>query len=66
MDQTDFLNLRALTWVTLADVQRSAGLYAEADAAVADAVAMYEAKGNVADAARLHVTREAAAVAEGR
>jgi hypothetical protein len=49
VDRTDFLNLRALTRVTLADVQRSAGLYAEADA-----------KGNVADAARLRITREAA------
>jgi DNA-binding SARP family transcriptional activator len=60
VDRTDFLNLRALTRVSLAAVQRSAGLYAEADAAVADAVANYVAKGNVSDAAPLRLMRAAA------
>jgi tetratricopeptide (TPR) repeat protein len=58
-ERTDLLNHRALTWLALAEVQRSRGRQAEADAAVVDAVALYEAKGNVADAARLRVMHTA-------
>ncbi len=40
-------------WAALAEVTRAAGRTAEADDAVATAVALYERKGNVAAAARL-------------
>ena len=44
------LNLRARIWLALAEVQRAAGHAAEADAAVATALGLYEQKGNVAAA----------------
>jgi len=47
------LNHRALVWLALAEVARAAGQTAEADDAVANALRLYEAKGNVAAAARL-------------
>jgi hypothetical protein len=50
---SDTLNLRAGTWVALAEVQRAAGAAAEADAALDEAIRLYEAKGNVAAAARV-------------
>jgi hypothetical protein len=42
-------------WLALAEVHRAAGRPGEAEAAVAEAVRVYEAKGNVAAAARLKV-----------
>jgi tetratricopeptide (TPR) repeat protein len=50
---SDTLNLRAGTWVALAEVQRAAGAAAEADAALDEAIRLYEAKGNAAAAARV-------------
>jgi hypothetical protein len=47
----DVLNGRAFAWLTLADVQRQSAA-AEADAALATAIALYEQKGNVAAARR--------------
>ena len=44
--------MRAHVQVALAEVQRAAGNLAEADAAVARALALYEQKGNVAAADR--------------
>jgi hypothetical protein len=48
---TDLLGLRAKIWLALAEVQRAAG--ASTHTAVASALALYEQKGNVADAERL-------------
>ena len=45
--------MRAHVEVALAEVQRAAGNTAEADAAVARALELYEQKGNVAAADRL-------------
>ena len=56
-ERSDMLNLRARIWLALAEVQRRNAAAAEADAAVAEAIRLYEAKGNVAAAAPL---REAA------
>ena len=47
-EPSDLLNLKAAVWVALAEVQRAAGAAAEADAALDEAVRLYEAKGNVA------------------
>ena len=47
------LNFRATIWQSLAEVQRVAGQSAQADAARATALALYERKGNIAAAARL-------------
>ena len=44
---------RARVWLALAEVRRAAGLTAEADAAVAAALELYEQKGNIAAAARV-------------
>ena len=52
-EPSDMLNLRARVWLALADVQRHAGAEAEARAAVAAALDLYEQKGNVAAAAGL-------------
>jgi tetratricopeptide (TPR) repeat protein len=45
----------ARTWLALAEVQRAGGDPAKAEAAVAEAIRLYEAKGNVAAIARLRV-----------
>jgi DNA-binding SARP family transcriptional activator len=50
-EQSDMLNLRADLWVVLAASRRAAGSTAEADAAVGEAIRLYELKGNVAAAA---------------
>jgi ATP/maltotriose-dependent transcriptional regulator MalT len=47
---TDALNWSARIWIALAEVRQAAGLAAEADAAVAAALGLYEQKGNVARA----------------
>jgi tetratricopeptide (TPR) repeat protein len=60
-ERTDKLNLRARIWLVLADVQRATGAVAEADAAVAAAIRLYEAKGNIAAAAPLRAAAHAAA-----
>ena len=49
----DVLNFRARVWLALADVRRAEGQTADADAAVAPAIELYEQKGNIAAAARL-------------
>jgi tetratricopeptide (TPR) repeat protein len=56
-DRSDRPNVRARVWLALAEVTRAAGLTAEADTAVATALALYEQKGNVAAAARLQAQR---------
>jgi DNA-binding SARP family transcriptional activator len=53
VEPTDWLNLKARAWLALAEVQRAGGATAEADAAVAEAIRLYEAKGNVAAAEAL-------------
>jgi tetratricopeptide (TPR) repeat protein len=57
---TDLLDLRAQTWLALAEVQRTRGATAEADAAVAAALRLYDTKGNVAAAGRLRAASSAA------
>jgi tetratricopeptide (TPR) repeat protein len=52
-EQSDLLNLRARAWLALAEVQRRQGTSAETDRAVAAALRLYQAKGNVAAAARI-------------
>jgi len=52
-DRRAWLNYKARLWLALAEVNRKAGLSAEADAAAATAVALFEAKGNLAAAARV-------------
>src|SRR5262249_27669566 len=52
-DLSDMLNLRARVWKAYAEVHRAAGNAAEADAAVATALELYEQKGNVAAATAL-------------
>ena len=49
----DYLNLRALLWLALAEVQTANGRSAEAGAAVTAALELYEQKGNIAAAARV-------------
>ena len=56
-DRSDRLSLRARVWLALADVQEAGGQLAEAEAAVAEALRLYEAKGNVAAAAPLRARR---------
>jgi hypothetical protein len=51
--ETDGLNRKAGAWLTLAEVRRAAGRAEEAEAAVAEALALYEQRGNVAAAERL-------------
>ena len=41
----DNLNRRAEAWLALAEVQRAAGRYGEADASVAEALTLYESRG---------------------
>jgi DNA-binding SARP family transcriptional activator len=52
-ERSHWLNYSARMWLALAEVSRVAGRSEEADAAVARAVELYEAKGNVAAIARL-------------
>ena len=47
------LNSRAEMWLALAEVQRAAGRADEADASVAEALALYEQKGNIAAGAHV-------------
>jgi DNA-binding SARP family transcriptional activator/tetratricopeptide (TPR) repeat protein len=53
VELSDETNRRARTWLALAEVQRERGDTAEADGAVATALVLCEAKGNVTAAARL-------------
>jgi tetratricopeptide (TPR) repeat protein len=53
VEASDLLNLSAGVWLALAEVQRAAGAVAAADAAVAEAIRLYEQKGNVAAVAQL-------------
>jgi len=59
-DRSDRPNLRARVRLALAEVQRAAGAAAEAEAAVAKAIELYEAKGNVAAAEPLRAARSSA------
>jgi DNA-binding SARP family transcriptional activator/tetratricopeptide (TPR) repeat protein len=52
-ERSDMLNLRARVWLAHAEVQQAVGRIADSDAAAAEAVRLYEAKGNVAAAALL-------------
>ena len=52
LEQTDYLNLKADTRRIRGDVLHAAGRDADADAEFDHALAMYEAKGNVADVRR--------------
>ena len=52
----DNLNRRAEAWLALAEVQRAAGRYGEADASVAEALTLYERKGNLTAAGRLRAS----------
>jgi tetratricopeptide (TPR) repeat protein len=52
-ERTDYPTLRAVAWLALAEARRVGGETAEADAAVAEAIRLYEAKGNVVAAAAL-------------
>jgi hypothetical protein len=52
-DRSAWLNSRARLWLALAEVNSAAGLAAEAEAAVAQALALYEAKGNLAAAQKI-------------
>jgi len=52
-EPTDHSETKAQTWLALAEVQRARGETAQAAAAVAAALDLYEQKGNVAAAARL-------------
>ena len=52
-EQSDWLNYRARSWLALAEVQRANTHAAGAEAAVANALRLYEAKGNVAAIARI-------------
>ena len=54
------LDHRARVWLALAEVQRADGDGPEADAAVAEAIRLYEAKGNVAAAAAVRAGGPAA------
>src|SRR5262245_53847611 len=51
--RADEPNIRARTWLALAEVHRAAGNQAEAGDATARALALYEKKGNVAAADRV-------------
>jgi len=54
-ERSSWLNYRARAWLALAEVQRAAGVHDDAEASVAEALRLYEAKGNVAAAARVKV-----------
>jgi tetratricopeptide (TPR) repeat protein len=58
-EQTDYLNDLAEAWQALAEVQRANGQNADADAAIAAALDLYERKGNLAAAAQLRAKAEA-------
>jgi tetratricopeptide (TPR) repeat protein len=51
-EQSDMLNLRADLWLVLGACRRAAGSAAAAEGAVAEAIGLYEAKGNVAAASQ--------------
>jgi hypothetical protein len=53
LEPTDLLGARARAWLTVAEVERTSRHDTEADAAVGTALELYDAKGNVAAAARL-------------
>ena len=55
-ERCDLSNRRALVWLSLAEVRRAAGQPDGAEAAVAAALALYEAKGNVAAAEGIRTT----------
>jgi DNA-binding SARP family transcriptional activator len=55
----DMLNVTARAWLALAEVRRERGETAEADAAVACALDLYEQKGNIVAAGRLRASAAA-------
>jgi tetratricopeptide (TPR) repeat protein len=63
-ERTNQPSLRPRVLLEVAEVERAAGHTAEADAAVARALELYEQKGNVAAAARLRAGRLTVAAAE--
>jgi DNA-binding SARP family transcriptional activator len=69
-ERSDFLNLRARTWLALAEVQERRRASAEAEAARRAAATLYRAKGNVAALRLMHtapnVVRKRAEVQRAR
>jgi DNA-binding SARP family transcriptional activator len=59
VEKSDWLNFRARIRVAYAEVQRAAGATAAADESVADALQLYEAKGNVTAAALVRAASQA-------
>ena len=59
-DSTEQLNFKAGIWAALAEVQRANGNKAQAEAALASALALYDRKGNIAAAARLRAVSDTA------
>jgi hypothetical protein len=59
-DRSDRLNLRGRVWVALAQMRRDGGEPAEAEDAIAAALRLYEAKGNVAAAAHVRAALDPA------
>jgi tetratricopeptide (TPR) repeat protein len=53
VDRSDNLNLRGRVWSAFAEVERKSGSEAQADAATAEAIRLYEQKGNITAAERL-------------
>ena len=58
---TDAWDVTARSWLALSNVRRAEGRAADADAAFARAIEVYEAKGNIAAAARLRAAENALA-----
>ena len=58
VERSDWLTEASQAWLALAEAQRANGQSAEADASVAAALRLYEAKGNVAAAGRLQTSAE--------
>jgi DNA-binding SARP family transcriptional activator len=52
-ERNEWLNDGARVWLALAEVQRASGLLVEAEASLTEALRLYDAKGNVAAAARV-------------
>jgi predicted ATPase len=53
VERTDMPNERAARWLSLAEVQRAAGLATDADSSVENAIRLFEQKGNIAAVARI-------------
>ena len=63
-DQSDMLNTRARVWLALVEVLRVDGNGLEADAAMGEAIRLYEQKGNITAAAAAALVARAGGVSE--